>query len=130
MIRSLAIGRIHGKPLSKVAPSGRRYCTATLIADNQPEPVSINLIAFEEMGDQLAAHAAHAHIGITGRSELTAFLDKNGIAVGSLRIVVDSLIALEKPTRRKSPWPYAPKMKPRQRAQDLRKIIESEQGIQ
>lgn len=125
MIRTLASGKLHGKPLAKVAPSGRRYCVATLIADD-PEFISINLIGIEEIGDQLAALAAGTHCSVTGKCELSAWLDKTGCAVAGMKVVIDALINLEKPTRRKSPCPYPPKMTNRQRKADLRKIVESE----
>ena len=125
MIRALVIGRIHGKPLAKVAPSGRRYAVATLITDD-PEPTSISLIGIEEIGDQLAALAAGTHCSVTGKCSLSAWLDKTGCAVAAMKIVIDALINLEKPTRRRSPWPYPPKMTNRQRKADLRKIVESE----
>lgn len=113
-IRSLAIGRLHGKPEIKHSKTGKPCCIATMLADGHAGSIWVNVIAFAEIGVELAELPPRSVISVSGRCELSAWRDqKTGSPCAGMRIAVDDLIVLEKPRLRLKPPSSKPPSKTR-----------------
>lgn len=121
MIRSLATGKLRAKPEVKTGKAGKTFVLATMTADASAGSVWVNVIAFGEIADQLAALSARSVISVCGRSELSAWRDqKTGVACAGMRIVADDLIVLDQPRPRQK----LPGSKPPSKARILRAFNE------
>ena len=95
MIRILATGTLHTEPTSRTSANGNPYTTAKLRADDgRGGTVWCSLIAFGEVADRLATLKAGAALSVSGRAEVSAWLDKQGEPKAGLSIVVDELVTL------------------------------------
>ena len=96
MIRILATGTLHTEPTSRTSANGNPYTTAKLRADDgKGGSIWCNLIAFGSEAERLATLKAGAALSVSGRAEVSAWLDKQGEPRGGLSIVVEELAALK-----------------------------------
>lgn len=95
MIRILATGTLHTEPTSRTSANGNPYTTAKLRADSKEATTWCSLIAFGEAADRLATLKAGAALSVSGRAEVSAWLDKQGEPKAGLSIVVDELATLK-----------------------------------
>ena len=113
MIRILATGTLHDVPQSRTSANGNPYTTAKLRADDgKGGSVWCSLIAFGEAADRLATLKAGAALSVSGRAEVSAWLDKQGEPKAGLSIVVDELVTL-----RAKPRPQESERRPAPRRQ-------------
>lgn len=103
MIRALATGILHADPVQRIAANGNPYTTAKLRADGKDgAAVWCNLIAFNEAAERLASLTIGAVLSVSGRCEVSAWLNQEGEAKANLSIVVDEITTL-KPKPRPQP---------------------------
>ena len=96
MIRILATGSLHVDPVSRTAATGNPYTTAKLRAEGKDvASVWCSLIAFGAEAERLARLKAGAALSVSGRCEVSAWLNQEGEAKAGLSIVVDELITLK-----------------------------------
>lgn len=109
MIRALASGVLHADPQSRTSQNGKPFITAKLRADDSKGgAVWCNLIAFGETGERLATLKAGAALSVSGRAEVTAWLNREGEAKAGLSLVVDELATLKGERRFNRPAPKPP----------------------
>ncbi len=108
MIRALATGTLHGDPQVRTAANGQPFTTAKLRADGKNGvSVWVSLIAFGEQSERLAAMKDRVALSVSGRCEVSAWINKDGEAAAGLSLVIDELATLKgkprpprvKPTR-------------------------------
>ena len=113
MIRILATGTLHTEPTSRTSANGNPYTTAKLRADDgKGGSVWCNLIAFGSESERVATLKAGAPLSVSGRAEVSAWLDKQGEPKAGLSIVVDELATL-----RAKPRPQEGERRPAPRRQ-------------
>jgi len=78
MIRALATGTIYGDPQTRTGKSGQPFTTVKVKVDTAEGVVWVNVIAFGEQSEALAALPANAAISVLGKATPTAWLDKTG----------------------------------------------------
>ena len=111
MIRALATGTLHDAPQQRTSQTGNPYTTAKLRADGKDgNSAWCSLIAFGEVGERLATLKAGAALAVSGRCELSAWLNQEGEPKAGLSLVVDELATLRgkprpKPEAQASPTP-------------------------
>lgn len=96
MIRALCTGTLYGSPQARTGASGKAYTVAKLKADGK-EGVSVwcSLIAFGEQAERLASLQQGAAVAVSGRCEVSAWINREGEAAGGLSLVVDELATLK-----------------------------------
>lgn len=96
MIRALITGSLYGSPASRTSQAGKDFTTAKLRADGKDgATVWTSLVAFGELAERLATLPAGAALAVSGRAELSAWLDKAGEPKAGLSLVVDELATLK-----------------------------------
>ena len=96
MIRAMVSGVLYGAPQARTAASGKQYATAKVRGDGKNgENVWCSIIAFGEQADRLMTLADGASISISGRAEVTAWLDKTGEPKAGLSVVADEIATLK-----------------------------------
>lgn len=96
MIRVLLTGTLYGSPEQRTAKSGSLFTTAKVRADGKDgATVWCSLVAFGELAERLATLAANSAVAVSGRAEVTAWLDKAGEPKAGLSIVADELATLK-----------------------------------
>ena len=118
MIRILATGTLHTEPTSRTSANGNPYTTAKLRADDgKGGSIWCNLIAFGSEAERLATLKAGAALSVSGRAEVSAWLDKQGEPKAGLSLVVDELATLKaKPRPQESERRPAPRRQPQTNA--------------
>lgn len=107
MIRALASGVLQADPVQRTSANGKLFTTAKLRADDSKGgAVWCNLIAFGETGERLATLKAGAVLSVSGRCEVSAWLNREGEAKAGLSLVVDELATLKGKPRQ--PIAYKP----------------------
>ena len=110
MIRALATGTLYGDPQTRTSASGKDFTTAKLRADGKDGAVVwCSLIAFGDLAERLASMKDRAALSVSGRIEVSAWINRDGEACGGLSLVVDELATL-----RGKPKPRTPKPKQQQ----------------
>ena len=110
MIRALATGTLYGDPQTRTSASGKDFTTAKLRADGKDgTAVWCSLIAFGDLAERLASMKDRAALSVSGRIEVSAWINRDGEACGGLSLVVDELATL-----RGKPKPRTPKPKQQQ----------------
>jgi single-stranded DNA-binding protein len=95
MIRVLASGTLHDAPQARTSANGNPYTTAKLRADDgKGGSIWCSLIAFGSEAKRLATLKAGAALSVSGRAEVSAWLDKQGEPKAGLSVVVDDLASL------------------------------------
>ena len=96
MIRALVSGVLHDAPKVHTGRSGKPFTTAKVRADGKDgATVWCSIIAFNAEGERLATLQQGAALSVSGRAEVSAWLDKNGEHKGGLSLVVDELATLK-----------------------------------
>lgn len=109
MIRALCTGTLYGSPQTRTSAAGKAYTTAKLRADGKDGiAVWCSLIAFGEQAERLAALKEGAALSVSGRCEVSAWLNRDGEAQGGLSLVVDELAALKGKPKPRTPKPRQP----------------------
>ena len=102
MMRALVTGTLYDAPKARTGQAGKPFTTARLRADGKDgATVWCSLIAFAEQAERLATLKPGAALSVSGRAEVSAWLDKQGEPKAGLSLVVDELATLkEKPKPR------------------------------
>jgi single-stranded DNA-binding protein len=109
MIRALLTGTLHTAPQARISQTGKPFTTGKLKADaTDSGMVWVSLIAFGETAERLATLKAGQTVAVTGRTKLSAWLDKAGEPQAGLDVVVDELATLKARPRPKPDTPPAP----------------------
>lgn len=96
MIRALVSGTLYGSPQARTSQSGKPFTTAKLKADGKDGAVVwCSLVAFGEQAERLATLKDGAAIAVSGRCELSAYLDKSGEPKAGLSVVADEIATLK-----------------------------------
>ncbi|MBL8252113.1 MAG: single-stranded DNA-binding protein [Candidatus Competibacter sp.] len=96
MIRALVSGVLYEAPRVHTGKSGKPFTTAKVRADGKDgAAVWCSLIAFNAEGERLATLPANAALSVSGRAEVSAWLDKSGEPRAGLSLVVDELATLK-----------------------------------
>lgn len=107
MIRALATGTLYGDPQTRTSASGKDFTTAKLRADGKDgAAVWCSLIAFGDLAERLASMKDRAALSVSGRCEVSAWINRDGEAAGGLSLVVDELATLK--GRPRPPRPRQP----------------------
>lgn len=105
MIRALCTGTLYGTPQVRISANGNRFTTAKLRADGKDgAAVWVSLIGFAEVGERLATLQQGTVLSVSGRAEVSAWINRDGEAAGGLSLVVDEVATL-----RGKPKPRTPK---------------------
>lgn len=108
MMRALLTGTLYGSPAIRTSQAGKDFTTAKLRADGKDgATVWTSLVAFGELAERLATLPAGAALAVSGRAELSAWLDKNGEPKAGLSLVVDELATLKAKPKPRAPRPAA-----------------------
>ncbi len=109
MIRCLCIGTLYGEPQARTSAAGNTFAIAKLRADGKDgSSVWCSLIAFGEQGERLASLQQGAALSVSGRAEVSAWINRDGEAAGGLSVVVDELVALKGKPKPRTPKPRQP----------------------
>lgn len=104
MIRTLVTGTLFGDPQVRTSQAGKPFTTAKLKADGKDgSAVWINLVAFGEIADLLAAMKERQAVAVSGRLEVSAYLNRLGEPAPNLSVVVDELVTLALKCKPKPP---------------------------
>lgn len=96
MIRALVTGTLYDAPQARTSQSGKPFTTAKLRGDGKDgATVWCSVIAFGELAERLATLPAGAALSVSGRAEVSAWLDKQGESKAGLSIVVEDLATLK-----------------------------------
>ena len=96
MIRALASGTLHDAPKVHTGKSGKPFTTAKVRADGKDgASVWCSIIAFNAEGERLATLPAGAALSVSGRADVSAWLDKQGEPKAGLSLVVEELATLK-----------------------------------
>lgn len=109
MIRALSTGQLFGDPQVRTSQAGKPFTTAKLKADGKDgAAVWVSLVAFGELAERLALMRANNAIAVSGKAEVSAYLNRDGEPAAGLSIVVDGLATLKaKPKLKPEPAPAA-----------------------
>lgn len=122
MIRCLVSGTLHGEPLVRTSANGNPFTTAKLRADGKDgASIWCSLIAFGPEGERLAIVKAGEALSVSGRAEVTAWLNREGEAKAGLSLVVDELITLKAKPR--PPQEQTRRPTPRRRYQNNPPVV-------
>lgn len=119
MIRALVSGTLYDAPKVHTGKSGKPFTTAKVRADGKDgATVWCSIIAFNAEGERLATLQQGAALSVSGRVEVSAYLDKSGEHKAGLSLVVDELVTLKaKPKPRDEGRQQQPRRSARQPAQ-------------
>ena len=96
MMRALITGQLYGEPQARTSQAGKAFTTAKVRADGKDgASLWISLVAFGELAERLALMRANNAIAVSGKVELSAYLNKAGEPAAGLSIVVDELATLK-----------------------------------
>ena len=98
MIRALITGTIYGEPQARTSQAGKKYATAKVKADSGKGDGGVvwcSIIAFGEHADRLMTLAQGAALSISGKAEVSGWLDKQGEPKAGLSLVVEELVTLK-----------------------------------
>lgn len=102
MIHALISGSLYGDPQQRTGKSGKPFTTAKLkTAGKDGQPIWVNLIAFNDVGDQLAALSANAPLSVTGQAEISAWIGKDGNPAAGLSLTIEEMIGLKQKSSKK-----------------------------
>ena len=108
MIRALITGSLYGDPQARTSQAGKPFVTAKVRADGKNgESVWCSIIAFGELAERLATLPAGAALAVSGKAEVSGWLDKQGEPKAGLSVVVDEIAALKAKPKPRSPRPAA-----------------------
>ena len=95
MIRVLTTGTLYADPQARTSQAGKPFTTAKLKAESKDgSTVWVSLVAFAGLDERLATLKAGAAIAVSGRAEVSAYLNKAGEPAAGLSVVVDELATL------------------------------------
>ena len=69
--------------------------------ENSREGRTADLIAFNDVGDQLAALSANAPLSVTGQAEISAWIGKDGNPAAGLSLTIEEMIGLKQKSSKK-----------------------------
>jgi len=96
MIRALITGSLYGDPQARTSQAGKVYATAKVRADGKDgASVWCSIIAFGELADRLMTLGNGAALAVSGKAEVSGWIDKQGEPRAGLSLVVDELAALK-----------------------------------
>lgn len=96
MIRALVTGSLYGQPQARTSQAGKPFTTAKVKADGKDGAVVwCSIIAFGELADRLMTLGANAAVAVSGKAEVSGWLDKQGEPKAGLSLVVDEIATLK-----------------------------------
>ena len=96
MIRVLTTGTLFADPAARTSQAGKPFTTAKLKADGKDgTAVWVSIVAFAEVAERLATLKAGPALAVSGRAELSAYLNKSGEPAAGLSVVIDELATLK-----------------------------------
>jgi single-strand DNA-binding protein len=108
MIRALVTGTLYGDPQARTSQAGKQYVTAKVRADGKDgASVWCSIIAFGELADRLMTLGANAAVAVSGKAEVSGWIDKSGEPKAGLSLVVDELATLKAKPKPRAPQPAA-----------------------
>jgi single-stranded DNA-binding protein len=95
-IRMLASGTLFNAPVRRKSAAGKAFTTAKLRSGTGGEEGAlwISLVGFGDLADALAELGDRADVSVSGRGELSVYVDKSGEHRVGVSIVVDQLLTL------------------------------------
>mgnify|MGYP000918858041 CR=1 FL=1 len=109
MIRALCTGTLYGDPQTRTSANGKPFTVAKLRADSKDgAAVWCSMIAFGEVGERLASLQQGAALSVSGRIEVSAWINRDGEAAGGLSMMVDELATLKGKPKPRTPKPRQP----------------------
>ena len=116
LIRALVTGVLHEAPVARVSKNGKPYVTAKVRADGKDgASVWCSIIAFGDVADRLLTLGNGAALSVSGKAEVSGWLDKQGEPKAGLSLVADDVATLKakpKPQSQEQGEP-APRRTPR-----------------
>lgn len=96
MIRALVSGILYDAPKVHTGKSGKPFTTAKVRADGKDgATVWCSIIAFNAEGERLATLQQGAALSVSGRAEVSVWLDKSGEPKAGLSLVVEEIATLK-----------------------------------
>lgn len=96
MIRALVTGSLYGDPQTRTSQAGKSYVTAKVRADGKDgSSVWCSIIAFGELADRLMTLGNGAALAVSGKAEVSGWLDKSGEPRAGLSLVADEIATLK-----------------------------------
>ena len=89
---ALVAGKLVKAPASKTAKTGAPYTVATLRAATDDGDLLVNVIAFGQAGEALAALGIGDSLSVTGRAKLTHWTGTDGHERHGLGVVADGVL--------------------------------------
>lgn len=106
MIRALITGTLYGDPQARTSQAGKPFVTAKVRADGKNgESVWCSVIAFGEQADRLLTLGDGAALAVSGKAEVSGWLDKQGEPRAGLSLVADEIATLKGKPRPPKPKP-------------------------
>jgi single-stranded DNA-binding protein len=106
MIRALITGNLYGDPQARTSQAGKQFVTAKMRADGKDgASVWCSVIAFGEQADRLLTLGDGAALAVSGRAEVSGWLDKQGEPRAGLSLVADEIATLKGKPRPPKPKP-------------------------
>ncbi len=95
MIHALILGTLYGDPQQRTGKSGKLFTTARLkTVGKDGQPIWVNLIAFNDVGDRLAAMSANTPLSVTGQADISAWVGKDGNPAAGLSLTIEEMIGV------------------------------------
>ena len=96
MIRALVTGSLYGDPQTRTSQAGKSYVTAKVRADGKDgSSVWCSIIAFGELADRLMTLGNGAALAVSGKAEVSGWIDKQGEPRAGLSLVADEIATLK-----------------------------------
>lgn len=96
MIRALLTGTLYGEPQARTSQIGKPFTTAKRKGDGKDgASVWCSLIAFGEQAEWLGSLPANSALSVSGRCELSAWLDRTGNPAAGLSLVVAEIATIK-----------------------------------
>jgi single-stranded DNA-binding protein len=92
----IAQGTLYGAPVRRTSAAGKAFTTGKLRSGTGGEEGAlwISLVTFGDVADDLAELGDRADVSVSGRGELSVYVDKSGEHRVGVSIVVDQLLTL------------------------------------
>ncbi len=91
-ITALVTGKLTADPDSRIGSNGKRFIVARVSAHNGDERVTVSVIAFGSVADQLAELGKGDAVAITGRAKVTTWANADGATSSGLSVAADAVL--------------------------------------
>ena len=115
---ALVAGKLVKAPASKIAKTGAPYAVATMLAATDDGDLFVNVIAFGQAGQTLAALGVGDSLSVTGRVKLTHWTGNDGQERHGLSVIADGVLT-----------PYQVSLRKRRSAPELQRCPEFQADV-